>query len=225
MDTLLQDLRYAARKLLHAPGFTFVVVATLALAIGATTAIFSIVNGVLLKPLPFQNPEQLVFVASTGRESQTNPMSTPDFIDYRDQSKSFVGMAAIDTRTMNVTSNGSEPARVRAAQVGAQFLDLLGVTAQRGRNFTVGEDKDGAPRVVVLGDGLWRTLYGADPSIVGQQIRLDGEVYTVAGVAPPSLKFPADVDLYIPFVFAPWQLDPRNRGAHSHYAIARVKDG
>src|SRR5687768_14159064 len=117
MDTLLQDLRYAARKLLHAPGFTFIAITTLALAIGATTAIFSVVNGVLLKPLPFRDPAQLVFVASTVRDTQTNPMSTPDFLDYRDQSKSFVGMAAIDTRTMNVTSTGSEPTRARAAEV------------------------------------------------------------------------------------------------------------
>jgi len=225
MDTLLQDLRYAARKLFHAPGFTFVAVTTLALAIGATTAIFSIINGVLLKPIPFRSPEQLVFVSSAKSDGMTNPMSTTDFLDYRDQSKSFVGMAATNTQTMNVTSAGSEPARVQAAQVGAPFFDLLGVTAQLGRTFTIGEDKQSAPRVVVLTDHVWRNQYGADQRIVGQSIHLDGQVYTVAGVAPASLTFPADVDLYIPFVFEPWQLDPQNRGAHSHYAIARVKDG
>ena len=225
MDTLLQDLRYAARKLLHAPGFTVVAVATLALAIGATTAIFSIVNGVLLKPLPFRNPEQVVFVSSINREAKINPMSTLDFIDYRDQSKSFAGMAAIDHGPMNVTSGASEPARLQAAMVGAKFFDLLGVEPQRGRTFAEGEDKTGAPKVVVLTDHLWRQQYGADPRLVGQTIRLDGDVYTVVGIAPASLTFPPDVDLYVPFVFQPYQVDAGNRGAHSHFAIARVKDG
>jgi putative ABC transport system permease protein len=225
MDTLLQDLRYATRKLLHAPGFTFVVVTTLALAIGATTAIFSIVNGVLLKPLPFRNPEQVVLVASTNRDDRTNPMSTLDFIDYRDQSRSFVGMAAVDNTTLNITSAGSEPARVRGARVGAKFFDLLGVTAQLGRHFIEGDDVKGAPRVVVLTDHLWRNQYGADPRIVGQTIRLDGDPYTVVGVAPPSLDFPSRVDVYVPFVFASWQIDPQNRGSHSHFAIGRLKDG
>src|SRR5919205_2049890 len=102
MDTLLQDVRYAARKLLRAPGFTVVAVATLALAVGATTAVFSIVNGVLLKPLPFDEPERVVFISSTEREGKTNPISAPDFVDYRAQSKSFVGMAAYDWASLNV---------------------------------------------------------------------------------------------------------------------------
>jgi len=225
MDTLLQDLKYAARKLLHAPGFTFVAITTLALATGATTAIFSIVNGVLLKPLPFRNPEQVAYIASTDRDGRTNPMSTLDFIDYRDQSKSFEGMAALDVTTMNVTGAGTEPARLRAATVGARFFDLLGVQMQRGRGFLSGEDSTSAQKVVVLTDHLWRNQYGADPRIVGQTIRLDGDAYMVVGVAPASLAFPANVDLYVPFVFQSWQTDPGNRGAHSHFAIARMKDG
>ena len=225
MDTLLRDLRYAARKLLHAPGFTFVAVTTLALAIGATTAIFSIVNGVLLKPLPFERPEQIVFVSSVNRDDKPNPMSVLDFIDYRDQSKSFVGMAVVDQSTVNVTSAGSEPARLRAGMVGAKFFDLLGVTAQRGRTFRDSEDKSGASKVVVLTDHLWRNQYGADPRIVGQTIRLDGEVYDVIGVAPASVIFPSNVDLFLPYIFQSYQLDPRNRGSHELFAIARVKDG
>jgi putative ABC transport system permease protein len=225
MDTVLQDLRYSARKLLHAPGFTVVAVATLAIAIGATTAIFSIVNGVLLKPPPFRNPEQVVFVASSNREGLTNPMSTLDFIDYRDQSKSFVGMAAMYPTSLNSTSEAGEPARVSAAQVGARFFELLGVDMALGRGFREGEDKNDAPRVAVLSHTLWRNNYGSDPRIVGQIIRLDGQQYTIVGVAPVSLTFPARVEVYVPFVFEPWQVDPGNRGAHSHYAIGRLKDG
>src|SRR2546425_522264 len=107
MDTLVQDIRYAIRKLAHAPAFTVIAVTTLALAIGATTAVFSIVNGVLLKPLPFFKPEQIVFVAAKNREEKSNPLSALDYIDYRDQSKSFVAMAPYDRTTMNVTGSGA----------------------------------------------------------------------------------------------------------------------
>ena len=225
MDRLIQDIRYAARKLLRAPGFTFIAVATLALAVGATTAIFSIVNGVLLKPLPFDKPEQVVFVASTNREGKTNPMSVLDFVDYRDQSKSFVGMAAYDRASMNVTAAGADPVYLDVATVGTRFFDLLGIRPQLGRSFATGEDATGASRVAVLSDRLWRNNYGADRRIVGQTIRLDGEPYTVVGIAPPSLTFPARVDLYVPLVFQPWQTEAENRGAHHLYAIGRVKDG
>jgi putative ABC transport system permease protein len=225
MDTLLQDIRYATRKLARTPGFTFIAVATLALAIGATTSIFSIVNGVLLKPLPFANPDRLVFVASMNREGKTNPMSTLDFIDYRDQSKSFVGMAAFDRSPMSLTSNSAQPVRLQAAQVGATFFDLLGVKAERGRTFAKSEDAKDAAHVVVLSDATWRNRFGADERLIGQEIRLDGEKYTVIGVAPRSFNFPAQSDLWVPFVFQPWQTNPNNRGAHNHFAIARVKDG
>jgi putative ABC transport system permease protein len=225
MDRLIQDIRYATRKLLRAPGFTFIAVATLALAVGATTAIFSIVNGVLLKPLPFDKPEQIVFVGSTNREDKTNPMSALDFVDYRDQSTSFVGMAAYDRASMNVTAAGADPVRLDVATVGARFFDLLGARPQVGRTFATGEDVTGAPRVAVLSDHLWRNNYGADRRIVGQTIHLDGDPYTVIGVAPRSLTFPARVDLYVPLVLQPWQLAADNRGAHHLYAIGRVKEG
>ena len=225
MDTLLQDIRYAIRKLAHAPGFTVIAVATLALAIGATTAVFSIINGVLLKPLPFFKPGQIVFIASKNREEKSNPLSALDYIDYRDQSKSFVAMAPYDRTTMNVTGSGTDPVRLATAQVGAAFFDVLGTRAQLGRTFAPGEDKRDAPRVVVLSDKLWRNHYGADPRIIGQTIRLDGNAYEVVGIAPASLAFPADVDMYVPFVFAPYMLDPSNRGSHSFYAIGRLKEG
>ena len=225
MESLLQDIRYAARKLIHAPGCTFVAVTTLALAIGATTAIFSIVNAVLLKPLPYHEPNQLVLVASTNRDGKLNAMSTLDFIDYRDQSTSFAGMAAFDPATFNITDNSMEPTRVRGARVGASFFELMGAPMQLGRGFAAGEDQPKAQRAVVLSDALWRGKYGADRRIVGQQIRLDGEMYTVVGVASRDFNFPARVEAYVPFVFEAWQTDPQNRGSHNHMAIGRVKDG
>src|SRR5215212_2137781 len=125
MDTLAQDIRYAARKLMRTPGFTVVAVTTLALAIGATTAIFSIVDGVLLKPLPYRAPEELVRVSSSNTSDRGVPLSIVDFIDYRTQSKSFVAMAAMDNSSVNLTGEGVQPQRLTAARVGAPFFDLL----------------------------------------------------------------------------------------------------
>ncbi|MEO6879026.1 MAG: permease, partial [Gemmatimonadaceae bacterium] len=129
METLLNDIRYAARKLLRTPSFTIIAVSTLALAIGATTAVFSIVNGVLLKPLPFRDPAAVVLLGSMGKEGKLVHLSPPDFLDYRDQTHSFVGMAQILARTSaNLSIAGSDPVRLNSASVGAKFFDVLGVS-------------------------------------------------------------------------------------------------
>src|SRR5512146_90944 len=141
MYIIIQDIRYAVRKLLRAPGFTFIAVATLALAIGATTAVFSIVNGVLLKPLPFRDPDAVVKVGSTGRDGTLTSMSVPDFVDYRDQTHGFLGMAAIwDRNSANLSVSGAEPVRLNSAAVGARFFELLGVRMELGRGFFPGAD-------------------------------------------------------------------------------------
>jgi putative ABC transport system permease protein len=225
MDTLLQDVRYAARKLLRTPGFTIVAVLTLALGIGATTAMWAIVDGILIRPLPYPDPGRVVRIASLGREKKPNAMSAPDFIDYRNQSTSFVGMAGTDVGNVNLTRPGSEPTRIRIGDVGAPFFDLLGIQPQRGRYFRPGEDDKGAAKVVVLSDVLWRSRFGADPSIVGKPISLNGANYEVVGIAPPRFDFPDRVEAWRPFVFADWMIDPSNRGAHFMYAIGRVKPG
>ena len=226
MDILLQDIRYAARKLLRTPAFTIIAIATLALAIGATTAVFSIVNGVLLKPLPFREPDALVRIGSMSKEGKLVHMSAPDFVDYRDQTRSFVGMAQIQEKnSANFTVSGSEPQRLNAANVGAKFFDLLGAPMQLGRGFIAGEDLKGAQRVVVLSDRLWRGSFNADKSIIGRAISVNGDDFTVVGVAPPSMTFPSKPDLWLPFVLEAWMTDPENRGAHFMSAIARVKPG
>src|SRR3954462_658623 len=222
MDTLLQDIRYAARKLLRTPGFTFIAVITLALGIGATTAMWAIVDGVLIRPLPYPDPGRVVRVTSF-KDNKVNAMSATDFIDYRDQSKSFVGMAAMDDDNVNLVRAGSEPTRITLGSVGASFFDLLGIKPQLGRYFRTGEDQRGAAKVVVLSDLLWRSRFGADPSIVGKPISLNGNNYEVIGVAPAKFNYPNRVEAWRPFVFAGWMLDPGNRGAHSPSAIARVK--
>ena len=226
MDILLQDVRYAARKLLRTPAFTVIAVTTLALAIGATTAVFSIVNGVLLKPLPFRDPDALMKIGSMSKEGKLVHMSVPDFIDYRDQTKSFAGMAQIqDRNSANLSIAGAEPQRLNSASVGAKFFDLLGVPMQLGRGFRPEEDAKGAARVVVLSDKLWRSTFAADANVIGRPISVNGDDFTVIGVAPPSLTFPSKPDLWLPFVFEPWMSDPENRGAHFMSAIGRIRPG
>ncbi len=226
MDTLRQDIRYAARKLLRTPGFTVIAVVTLALAIGATTAVFSIVNGVLLKPLPFRDADHVVVVGSTNTERKLQSMSAPDFIDYRDRGHNFVGMAAVQSgNSANLSVAGTAPVRLQSAAVGAQFFELLGVPMRLGRGFITNEDKPGAERVAVISEKLWRNTFSADPSVLGRAISINGESYKVVGVAPSELTYPRQPDLWTPFRFEPWMTDPDNRGAHFLGAIGRVKPG
>ena len=225
MDTLLQDIRYAARKLLRAPGFALVAVATLALAIGATTAVFSIVNGVLLQPLPFPDPSRVVSVSSTNDGGKPVYISALDYIDYRDGSGSFESMAQYSRGDVNLTGAGVQPLRLSAARVGASFFSVLGVRPQVGRFFAAGDDSPESPSVAVLSDALWRGRFGADPRIVGKNVSLDDKQYTVVGVAAPGLRFPQQPDVWIPYVFQPYELEPDARGGHSLWAIARVKPG
>src|SRR5689334_9751275 len=226
MDTLLQDVRYAARKLVRTPAFTFIALATLSLAIGATTAIFSIVNGVLLKPLPFANPSELVRIGMLGRDTKMGAFSAPDFIDFRNQNHSFVSVAPFQQgESANLSVEGSEPRRLSAGAVGATFFNVLGVPMHLGRGFIQGEDEKGAEHVVVLSDKLWRSAFNGDARIVGKPISINGEMFKVVGVAPRSLNYPENPDLWMPFVFEPWMLDPENRGAHFFSAIARMRPG
>ena len=225
MDALLQDIRYAARKLLRAPGFALVAVTTLALAIGATTAVFSIVNGVLLQPLPFRDPSRVVSVSSTDKGGEPIYLSSLDYIDYRDRSGSFQSMAQYSVDDVNLTGAGVQPLRLSEARVGASFFDVLGVRPQVGRFFNTNEDSAEAQAVVVLSDALWRGRFGADPGIVGKSVSLDDKPYTVVGVAAPAMSFPQRPDVWVPYVFQPYELEPHARGGHSLWAIARLKPG
>jgi putative ABC transport system permease protein len=224
MDTLFQDIRYALRKLARTPGFTLIATLTLALAIGANTAIFSVVDGVLLRPLPFAEPEQLVRIASV-KDGKNYPSSTLDFIDLRDQSHSFAYAAAMTPSTVNLTAAGADPQRLALVQASANFFSLLRVQPAIGRGFVAGEDTEDGPRVVVLSDKLWRARFAADPRIVGRPLTLDGTTYTVIGVAPRDFTYPTNPDLWAPLVFSRTDLRPDNRGAHWLMVIGRLAPG
>src|SRR2546430_3078938 len=224
MDSVLQDLRYAVRKLVRAPGFTLVAVLTLALAVGATTAVFSLVDGVLLKSLPFRDPDRLVRVHSL--EGQTvSTVSQPDFLDYRGQSRTVSPMAAYSVGSSNLTGAGAEPLRIQLARVSAVWFDLLGVRPQLGRSFREDEEKAGAAPVAVLSQSLWRSRFGADPGVLGKSISIDGKIVTVVGVAAPRWTYPEDADAWTPLVFEGWEAQPDNRGGHWLRLVGRLAPG
>jgi predicted permease len=219
METLLQDIRYGWRMLARNPGFTAIAVLTLALGIGASTAIFSVVDTVLLRPLPYRDPEKLVLVSETlpGMSMDQIGVSAGEYQDYRDRNRSFSQVAAYESAGFNLTGAG-QPLRVNAAALSASAFPLLGVSPERGRGFTTEEDRYGSSSVVVLSHALWEHQYSRDPNILGRTVKLDEKPFTVIGVMPASFRFPFDgaplsemADLWVPIAFEPDLLSPENR--------------
>src|SRR3984893_1424431 len=233
MQTLWHDIRFGLRMLAKNPGFTGVVVLTLALGIGANTAIFSVVNAVILEPLPF--PESTRLVALRGEDLRTGekgrPLSYPDFTDLRAQSRAFESLAAYNEATFTLTGAG-EPVHIDAGVVSASLFDVLRVAPMLGRTFASTEDQVGT-RVVLLSHRLWKTRFGADPNIVGRQVILDAQPYLVAGVMPQKFQFPLGsppMDLWATMAVNSISLDPdgpltKQRGAHFLRAIGRLRAG
>ena len=222
MSRLLADIRYAIRMLRRQPGFAIVAILTLALGIGANTAVFTVVNGVLLRPLPYHEPDRLVqlFHGRNGRLSMT--YSPPNFIDVTTQSGVFSGATAVTPSTANLTGTG-EPQLVDGANVTPSFFNVLGVSARLGRGL-VDADGDSAD-VVVISDGLWRRHFGARTDMVGSTMLMDGKPFTIIGVAPADLNIPAGTDYWRPLVFKPRDVSNEARGAQWIGGIARLKPG
>jgi len=223
MDDLLRDLRYAARMMLRNPGFTSIAVLTLALGIGANTAIFSVVNGVLLRPLPYHEPGQLVLIAEKTFHP-TVSTSYENYLDWRDQSHSFEAMEATRASTITLTGSG-EPERLNVRMATAGLFSMLGIDASMGRTFLPEEDKANGAPVVLLSHGLWQRRFGASPEILGKPITLDAQPYTVVGVLPSGFQVLQPADLYLPFT--PWARTlPEDRNWHPGiFPLARLKPG
>jgi predicted permease len=222
-----QDVRYALRTLAKNPAFTAVAIVALALGIGANTAIFSVVNAVLLRPLPFKHPEQLVMVWENAAHLGF-PKDTPspaNFLDWQKQGQSFTGMAATAERSFNLTGVG-EPERLEGRRVSANLFDLLGVAPLLGRTFVSDDDRPGT-NVVLLSCSLWQRRFGSDPAVIGRAVTLNGESYTVVGVMPPFLQLPGysnrSDQLWVPIAFP--QEEASQRGNHFLDVIARLKPG
>ena len=228
MDSLLNDLRYTLRAWRHSPGFTAVAVLTLALGIGANTTMFSIVNATVLRPLPFPDAERLMTVwkGSVKDTDNLNIASLPNFRDWQERNRSFESLAIFDSagRGYNLTSNG-EPEQVLGLRVTASFFTVLGVRPMIGRTFLPNEETPGNDRVVVLSHGLWTRRYGADRSIVGRTIEIDGAARTVVGVMPESFAFQfwsGPRQLWVP---AGWTAGDSERGSNSFICLGRLKPG
>jgi len=228
MQTFLQDLKYALRMLRKNPAFTAVAILTLAVGIGANSAIFSVVNSVLLRALPYRNPGQLVRVYSEFPTMQLQKfwLSAPELLDIQREAKSWEAIGAWAPGGQNVGTE-SEPLRVTSAGITRSLIDVLGVQPERGRNFTEEEDRNGGPRVAIISHGLWQKGFGGASDIIGKQIQVNSATTTVVGVMPANFAFPPgsndQVEILLPFQFDP--ANPGNRGGHFLSVIGRLKPG
>src|ERR1044071_7817609 len=228
MQTFLQDLKYALRMLRKNPAFTTVAILTLAVGIGANSAIFSVVNSVLLRPLPYRQPDQLVRVYSEFPTMQLKKfwLSPPELFDIQRDAKSWEAVGAWAPGGQNIGTD-SEPLRVTAASITRSMIDVLGVAPERGRNFSEEEDRNGGPQVAIISHGLWQKGFGGTSDIIGKQIQVNATATTVVGVMPANFAFPPgsndQVDVLLPFQFDPAK--PGGRGNHYLSVIGRLKPG
>jgi putative ABC transport system permease protein len=230
MGTLFQDLRYAFRRLLKGPGFTITTILALALGIGVNTALFSVINTILLRPLPYAEQEQLMVLAEVNpkKGEEQIPVAPPNLADWKSQSRVFEGMAAYrsgSSASFNLTSD-AEPERIQGAFVSSDLLPVLGVQPGKGRNFTADEEKVGGNPVIIISHGLWQRRFGSDPNILGRTLTLNGVSYSVVGVMPPEFQFPVQpekVELWVPLSLPDGP--SQDRMAHMLRVVGRLKPG
>jgi putative ABC transport system permease protein len=238
MERLIQDVRYSFRILLKSPAVAVMIIVTLGLGIGANSAVFSVVNAVLLQPLPYKDTDRLVTIWATYPQLETTfsrvPVSTSDFVEWRNQSTVFESISALDSFNLTLTGMG-EPQRITAARVSASFFDLMGVKPVAGRIFTLDEDRPGNDNVVVISDALWRTRFGSDPNAIGKTLTFSDKSYTIIGIMPAAFQFPRasempayfgfpqQAEMWLPIAISEKRIS--NRRYHDLAVIARLKQG
>lgn len=221
LERLREDVRFAARLLRAHPTFSAVTVVVLALGIGATTAMFSIVNSVLIRPLPFHEPDRLVMLENQWLPRFPRFEASPlDFLTWKEECRSYSDIAAFRPSVFNL-SEGDLPERIAGVRVSANLSDLLGVSPILGRGFRGEEDAPGRNQVVLLGHSLWQRRFGADPGVIGRVVRMNGLPFTVVGVMPPAFRFPQEAEIWMPMGFTPEDLTGRNN--HVIWAVGRLK--
>lgn len=228
MSILFQDLRFAVRQMAKRPGFTAVILLTMALGIGANAAIFSVLDAVLLRPLPYSQPDGLIKVwtrfTGIGAPNDQNWVSAPELRDLQQLNHSFSDLAAISGGSFNLGIKGS-PQRVVGAAVTPNLFSMLGVQPQFGRNFLPEEAQPGRDHEVILSHDLWRRVFAANPNIVGTAIRIDGVPYSVVGIMPDGFAYPSEAEIWGPLAFAPDDLSENSRGSHGLEVLGRIKPG
>ena len=224
IENMLRDVTYSSRVLLKNYAFTLVVLLTLALGIGANTAIFSFANGIMLRPLPYPRSDRLVVLDETALKRGVNSMSVsyPNFLDWREQNKSFEDIGAYFDSSRFALTGAGEPVEMRGARITYNIFDILRVAPQLGRTFTAGEDRPDEDAVVILGYDLWQRNFGGNPNIIGQKITLSNRARTVVGVMPRGFRFPEIAELWIPLALTPQLFTRTDHGLNS---IARLRDG
>ena len=232
LENFVQDVRYAARMLSKSSAFTVVIVLTLALSIGANSAIFSVVHGVLLKPLPYPQAERIARVFYRSASYPKFPLNPWDFLDFRARNRSFENFAMYTRSDMQLSGTGSDPVKLSAFQISSGYFRVLGVQPERGREFDFSEERKGNGNVVILSDRVWRNQFGAAADILGRKVLLDSQPYTVVGLMPAGLDHPGNsynsvaygdtVDAWTPFTF---DGNPNDRGSHYVEGIGRLKPG
>ncbi|MEP7066735.1 MAG: ABC transporter permease [Gemmatimonadota bacterium] len=223
IEELLRDVRYGFRALRRTPGFSIVVLLTLTLGIGANSAIFSVVRGVLLRALPYADPHRLVMVWEIDRDSgtQSENASIPDYFDFAARARSFSSLAAFAEQPLNYVATDGAPERVSAALVSGNFFPALGVPTTLGRGFSDAEDRPGGPRAVIVSDRFWRTRLGGARDVLGRILRLDEVSYAVVGVVPRTMQFPtAEIDLWVPLQLTP---ESGERSSHGIAVVGRLR--
>ena len=223
METLLHDLKHSLRSYLQSPGFTLTALATLALGIGANTAVFSVVNAVLLKPIPYPDPDRIVIFENTSPEGSGPACSPAKFQHYREQTSVVQDVAAFRSGVVNLTG-GAFPEQLKSGQVSADYFRLFGAPVIRGRTFSAEEDLPHGPLVAVIGEGLWRRRFGGDPHVIGKTISLGGDSYVIVGIVGSNLdtrQFGPALEIWTAFQFDPKTIDQ----GHYFLAAGRLKPG
>ncbi len=223
--SLLQDVRYAVRLLLKDRWFTVMGAVVLALGIGANNAVFTLVNAVLLRSLPFSNPEQIMWVGTRDNQARNLGISMRDFEDWQAAARTFSSMSFVFSGAFNVGDEGRVPEQFPGSYVSGNFFRMLGVSPALGRDFAPEDDKPGSAAVVLISNGVWQQRYGSDPSVLGRAIRLNAQPATIIGVMPEGMRFPFEADVWMPTGSLPAAITQQPRQARGYFAIGRLANG
>ncbi len=228
MSTFLTDLRYAIRMLMKSPGFAVIAIIALALGIGANTAIFSVVNAVLLRPLPYPEPDRLFLLRESTSTFPSGSVSYPNYLDWRASQRTFTDLALVRREPFNFAVSGGDaaPDRINGARVTANYLTLLGLKPLIGRDFTEADDQPGSAPVILIGENVWRTRFGGSQKVLGQQVMVDGMQREIVGVLPESIKFPRLSQIWVPLSELRKDDNVIRRGNHPGFScLGRLRPG